>query len=291
MKAAHYDIIMIGHISKDVLVYGGVEEKLVGGAVVYSSVSARKAGASVLVVTKACSSDRKLLEPYKKHGITFVIIDSPQTTSLRNVYLTEDRERRTITLLSQADSFTAEDIPELKTRIFHLAGLFRGEIPDELIPTLARKAQLALDVQGVLRIDEGGKLVFKDWENKQRLLPLITYLKTDAAEAEILTGETNRERAAELLHGMGAREVMITHNTEVIVYDGKGIYRAPFTSKTLLGRTGRGDTCFAAYLAWRHSHGIEEAVRFAAALTSIKMESPGVFRGSIRKVRARMAAG
>jgi sugar/nucleoside kinase (ribokinase family) len=54
------------------------------------------------------------------------------------------------------------------------------------------------------------------------------------------------------------------------------------------GRTGRGDTTFGAYLARRLDHSIEESLRFAAAVVSIKMESPGPFRGSIEDVLARM---
>jgi hypothetical protein len=49
----NYDIVMIGHISKDVIIDKGKEERSLGGAVVYSYASARRSGASVLDVTKA----------------------------------------------------------------------------------------------------------------------------------------------------------------------------------------------------------------------------------------------
>jgi sugar/nucleoside kinase (ribokinase family) len=87
---------------------------------------------------------------------------------------------------------------------------------------------------------------------------------------------------------MGAREVMVTYNTEVIIYDGTRIHSAPFSARSLSGRTGRGDTCFAAYLACRLSMGIDKAVQYAAALTSIKMEIPGPFMGSKQDVYQRM---
>jgi len=32
----------------------------------------------------------------------------------------------------------------------------------------------------------------------------------------------------------------------------------------MLGRTGRGDTAFAAYLSWRLAHDADESLRFAA---------------------------
>jgi sugar/nucleoside kinase (ribokinase family) len=81
---------------------------------------------------------------------------------------------------------------------------------------------------------------------------------------------------------------MVTHNSEVIVLVEGRIYRAPFTSSNLSGRTGRGDTTFASYLARRQTSGPDESVRFAAALCSIKMESPGPFAGTIDQVLERM---
>jgi len=81
---------------------------------------------------------------------------------------------------------------------------------------------------------------------------------------------------------------MITHSSEVILYNGKRMFRAPFNPGNLSGRTGRGDTCFISYVSWRLTHGIEESLRYAAALTSIKMEKPGPFLGTQEEVLARM---
>jgi sugar/nucleoside kinase (ribokinase family) len=119
---------------------------------------------------------------------------------------------------------------------------------------------------------------------------MITYLKTDAAEAEILTGLTDRYAAAKLLHEWGAKEVMITHNTEVILYDGETMYASPLKPRNLTGRTGRGDTTFAGYLAKRLHCGIKESLRYASALVSLKMETPGPFAGTAEDVYAYMKA-
>ena len=284
-----YDIVMIGHVSKDIIVdHGGSESHVVGGPVVYSSASAVRSGARVLVVSRCAREDRGELDVIEENGAELVALSSAETTSIRNVYHTADREKRTVTLLSRADPFTADEVPDVSTAIFHLAGLFVGELPDSIIEPLAARAPVALDAQGVLRAEEDGALLFRDWAGKRDYLPLITYFKTDAAEAEILTGTDDRERAAAQLCDWGAREVMITHNSEVIVGAGGRIYRAPLTPKNLSGRTGRGDTCFAAYLARRLSADIHESVEYAAALVSLKMERPGPFRGTMEEVAARM---
>lgn len=289
METLHdYDIVMMGHISKDINVYQDSEEHVVGGPVVYSSAAAVRAGARVLVVTRCAPEDRGQQNSIGKSGAEVLVLDSAATTSIRNVYHSPDREKRTVTLLSRADSFAVNELPDVSTRTFHFAGLFVGELPDALIVPAAQNADVALDVQGVLRTEENGSLLFRDWVAKEKYLPHITYLKTDAAEAEILTGTDDREKAAHILGQMGAREVMITHHTEVIVGADGRIHRAPLTPRNLSGRTGRGDTCFAAYLARRLRDDIQESLEFAAALVSMKMESPGVFTGSAEDVRRRM---
>ena len=287
---SRYDIAMIGHISKDIMIFGDREDRYVAGPVIYSSMAATRSGAGVLVITKAAREDAHNLDQLTQNNIDVTVLQSPSTTSIRNVYHSDDRERRTITLLSRASSFLVHELPDFDASIIHCAGLFRGEIPDELLPSLADKAKVGLDAQGVLRCDEDSNLLFRDWEAKQKFLPYITYLKTDAAEAEILTGSRDRITAAKLLKESGADEVMITHNEEVIVFDGSQVHRAPFTPQNLSGRTGRGDTCFASYLARRLTRPAAEAVRYAAALTSIKMETPGPFTGSHDDVLTRMEA-
>ena len=118
---------------------------------------------------------------------------------------------------------------------------------------------------------------FKDWEKKLEYLPKIDFLKTDAMEAEVLTGTSDREKAAKILADFGAKEIMITHNTEVLVYREGEIVKKPLKPRNLSGRSGRGDTCFSAYITERLHQSMEEAALLAAATVSLKMEKPGPF--------------
>ena len=284
-----YDILMLGHISQDVLIdHQNVRQDIVGGAVVYSSFAAGSAGKRVKVITKLADKDLHILKNLQHPLVDWDVLPSKQSTSIKNIYFTADKERREVILLSQADPFVLEEV-QAEASIYHLAGLFGGEIPDSLVLPLSKRGKVALDAQGVLRcLDEQKNLVFRDWGRKQELLPYITYFKTDAAEAKILTGLDDREKAARLLYSWGAQEVMLTHNTEVMVCHQGNIHTAPFTNSNNSGRTGRGDTAFAAYLAWRQDHDAAESTRFAAALCSLKMEKPGVFRGTLDEVHKRM---
>lgn len=295
-----YDLILMGHVSKDIIVeFDGKEARLLGGALLYGAITAARAGAKVLAITKAAPGDGLDLDFMKKAGnLDLVVGASKATTSILNVFKSADRERRDVTLVGAADPFSASDVPQdAEAPIIDLAGLFVGEMPETLIEELKGRARIAVDAQGLLRtVMPDRTMKFFDWKNKKRYLPMLSYFKTDAAEAEILTGLSDREAAAWALAEMAGAEkpgttvpeIMVTHNSEVIVLAQGKIYRAPFTPANLSGRTGRGDTTFSSYLTWRLKHDPGESVRFAAALCSIKMEKPGPFSGTLEDVFARM---
>lgn len=277
-----YDNFVMGHISIDENIYQGEAVKEIGGAVFYSSCASHAIGHKTGILTKLSSRDKNYLEEFTIPEKDIFTLNSENTTSIRNIYHSADRERRTCTALSVADHFIIDDIPDnIDSQIYHFAGLISGEFNNEMIKYLHNKGKIALDVQGFLRtVGENKEMVFKDWKKKKEYLPYIDYLKTDAAEAEIMTGTKNRKKAAEMLFDWGAKEIMITHNKEVLIYNGKKHYTCPLKPRNLSGRTGRGDTCFSAYITERLDKGIKEALLFATALVSLKMERPGSFKGT-----------
>ena len=149
----------------------------------------------------------------RKPNIAVFPVDSANCTSISNTYLTADREKRICKAISHIDPYRPEDLPDAGASIYHLAGLMVGDIGEDMIEATAKRGMCAVDVQCLLRRDEGGAMLFRDWELKKQYLPMIRFLKTDAAEAEILTGSTDRREAAKMLYDWGAKEIMITHNT------------------------------------------------------------------------------
>jgi sugar/nucleoside kinase (ribokinase family) len=275
-----YDTLIIGHVSIDEIIYDGEVTKMYGGAVVYSGYSAMAGGNKTGILTKTSEQISDMEGIFNVPRNDLYTVNSSKATSIRNNYLSADRERRICTALSVADPFKIEDVPKVDSEIYHLAGLIAGDYEGEIIKALSQRGKVAVDVQGFLRKNINGEMIFEDWEEKLEYLPYIHFLKTDAAEAEIMTGLKDRREAAKLLHRWGAMEIMITYNTEALVYDGSDYYMAPLKPRNLSGRTGRGDTCFSAYITERLKRGPAEAVLYAAALVSLKMETPGPFKGT-----------
>lgn len=277
-----YASIIMGHISLDYNTdHLDNEMKVVGGAVTFSSASAYALGHRVAAVTKLAPADMDRAESLTIPKEDIFCLPACSSTVMRNKYFTADKERRKCTCESVGTPFTVEDIPLLDARIFHFAGLIYGDFNNEMIKKAAERYDVAVDVQTLLRHrNADGSMYFEDWADKPEMLPHIKYLKTDAAEAEIMTGQTDRREAARLLHGWGAKEVLITHNTEVLAYDGGEFYTCPIRARNLSGRTGRGDTTFAAYYCERLTKDIPTSLLWATATVSKKMEAPGPLKCS-----------
>lgn len=277
-----YDILIIGPVSLDHNIdYLGNERKELGGAVVASGFAAARSGSKTALFTKLNPADADVEKRFENSNADLYWKPSTTTCSIRNQYFTADKEKRVCTSMGVCDPFQFEELPDIDTKIYHFAGLVYGDFDGELFEKAAKQGKVAVDVQCLLRHVEADKtMAFHDWDEKLKYLPCIDYLKTDAAEAEILTGLSDRAEAAKLLYSWGAREIMITHNTEVLIYDGKDIYTCPIKARNLTGRTGRGDTTFAGYITERLRTGISEALQYCTALVSLKMETPGPFMGT-----------
>ena len=284
-----FDLILVGAISQDENIYPDREERTLGGAVTYGAFSAKRSGADVGIITKAAEKDLHLLERFSDEQIRVWVSPSQKTTAIRNVYHSMDKERRTCTCLAAADPFAPECLPDISTKIIHAAALIRGEIPLQTLVAMSRLGKVGLDIQGFLRVCRESLMVFEKSSEVVQALKSVTYLKTDAAEAEILTGKTDLAEAAVEMAAMGPKEVVISHTSGLVLFFEGKIDKVPLTPRKLDGRTGRGDTLFCSYLARRTKGDAPfRALQFAAALVSLKLETPGPFRGSMGDVLEKM---
>jgi sugar/nucleoside kinase (ribokinase family) len=288
------DIVMIGHFARDRNIVDGVGRIEAGGAVYFGAIALRRLGVSVAIVTRLHPDDFPMLDALRQEGVQVYATPAPETSGIANYYHSGDMERRVCRPLGFAGPFGPAEIPDLAARIYAVVPIIAGEVDLALLSELARRGPVALDVQGFVRVREeaesGPALIFRPWAALERGLSLVTYLKADRAEAELLTGQTDLQAAARRLAAYGPREIVLTQSSGVTVLAEGEFYHAPFTSRSLAGRTGRGDTCFASYLGTRLSASPEQATRVAAAVTSLKQEQPGPWRGSPADLDARRAA-
>ena len=215
------------------------------------------------------------------------------TTFARVVHFSENVDERRLYVVRDPGPFTMADVPGRIAERHRAPGRASPTMnsPLEFIRDLKQAGYaLSLDMQSFVRvIGPDREIIFSDVPAKREVVSLLDVVKLDVVEAEILTGTRDLAQAARIFAEWGAKEVLITERSGVVLAVDGQVYREPFTNRTQVGRTGRGDTTISAYLSRRTTHAPLDALRFAAALVSLKMEKPGPFTGTVAEVEQRMA--
>jgi sugar/nucleoside kinase (ribokinase family) len=288
------DLAFIGHMCFDeVLRFGRLPTVAPGSAVLCGALAAARAGANVAVVTRMATVDEEIVRPMRLAGILVHLIPADVTTVMRVVQVSADVDDRRMYQLSNAGPFAASDIPGLQARQVHLAGITDQEFDVDLVRALKdRDYRVSADMQSFVRqVDPvTGEISFGEVVDKEALVGLLDMVKLDVVEARVLTGTDDLERAAITIEAWGSPETMITRSDGVLLRVNGRTHWRPFSNRSVVGRTGRGDTAFAAYMARRLDHAPDEALGFAAALVSLKMEKAGPFSGTMADVLERLHA-
>ena len=288
------DLAFIGHMCLDeVISFGGPPRVAPGSAVLCGALAAARVGTEVAVVTRMAPKDEEIIEPMKRRGIAIHVVPTDVTTYMKVVHPSSDVDDREMFQLANAGMFVPSDIPALTVRQVHLAGITNQEFDLEFVRGMkARGYFLSADMQSFVRqVDPATRRIsFGDVADKAELVQLLDMVKLDVVEAMVLTGTDDLERAAIMFEVWGSPETLITRADGVLARVNGKTYWEPFSNRSVVGRTGRGDTTFAAYMARRLDHDPDESLKFAAALVSLKMERAGPFDGSLADVLKRMTA-
>ena len=261
-----------------------------GSPLFFAAIAASRLGKRIAAVTRISESEEYLLEPLKTAGIDLFV--QPGETYLSHiVFPTANVDQRQVFFIKVGEPFVISDIPPFEPCLLHLCCLGLQEFQLDLMRALiARGFHLSVDMQSfMLQADkETGAVQLKDVPGKKEIVNMADFVKLDAIEAQILTGAEVLQDQADMLAEWGSSETIITSSEGALARsEGKSTF-AKFTNRSTPGRMGRGDSFMGSYLARRLDHSLEDSLRFAAALTSIKLESPGPFRGSLDDVIERM---
>jgi sugar/nucleoside kinase (ribokinase family) len=281
----NYDVLSIGNYTKDTIISPAGTKYVDGGAVNYAAHAVAQLGMQVAVVTRLAKEDDRVVDKFTQAGIDCFVTYTPQSTLMKLEYPTTDPDIRSLSVTGTAGTITAEDVEKIEAKAAVIGSSLRGEVGMDVIRKLKDKNMLvAADMQGFVRVLRGNELKYEPWEEMQTTLAHVDVVKTDAVEAEFLTGETDIFKAAKFFAAMGPKEIVLTHRDGLLIYaDGK-YHEMGFYPISLDGRSGRGDTCVGTYIAMRLSKSPHESGIWAAAVTSLKMENVGPFNRSISDV-------
>lgn len=280
-----YDIVCIGNYTKDTIISPAGVSYVDGGAVNYAAHAAVRLGAKVAVITRLSRDDQRVVEKLSQSGIDCLPAYTPQSTCMQLEYPTHNPDIRNLSVTSTAGSIVASDVAGLQAKSAVIGSSLRGEVGLDVIQALKDLDILvAIDVQGYVRVLRDQELKYEPWDEMYVVLQLVDVLKSDAVEAEFLTGESDIYRAAKVFAELGPKEIVLTYKDGVLVYADGVFYNRLFFPQNLSGRSGRGDTCVGTYVTARLSKSPEKASIWAAAVTSLKMETPGPFNRTLDEV-------
>jgi sugar/nucleoside kinase (ribokinase family) len=260
-QSKKYDIVIFGNYTKDTIITSSGTRYLDGGGFNYGAHAARMLGLRVAAVTRLAREDQRVVDKLQNIGVDVYPFYSPSSTHMVLEYPTSNPDDRILRSPATAGSFTVDQFDHLEAKAFLMNGSIRGEIPYNVVVALRKKrgALLVADLQGFIRIVErDNRLVHAPWPEREKHL-------------------ADYKKAARAIAAMGPKEVVLTHRDGILVLANNAFYEAPFRNKSLIGRSGRGDTCIASYMAKRLTEPPEVAIVWSAAVTSLKMEVEGPF--------------
>jgi sugar/nucleoside kinase (ribokinase family) len=282
-----YDVVCIGNYTKDTIISPAGTKYVDGGGMNYAAHAAARMGLKVAVVTRLAKEDDRVVMKFNQAGIDCFPTYTAQSTLMCLEYPTLNPDIRNLSVNATAGAITVDQVMNLEMKSAVIGSSLRGEVGLDVIKVLKKKKVfLAADMQGFVRILQGQNLIYAPWDEMETTLPLLDVLKSDAVEAEYLTGEKDIYHAAKVFAGMGPKEIVLTHKDGLLILAQGKFHNLGFFPENMSGRSGRGDTCVGTYVAMRLSKSLLQAGIWAAAVTSLKMEKLGPFDRSISDVEA-----
>jgi sugar/nucleoside kinase (ribokinase family) len=291
-----FDIVTVGHFSIDLIrpPNRNWTKLTLGGAPTYVSLTAKKLGADVSVISKVGVDFPDRFQQFLEHKrVNLSGLKKDENASTTSFLLNYEKSgERNLILRKKAPSIKADDIPEvLKTKVFHVAPI-ANEIPRKtLLKLKASDSTISLDPQGFVRkFKENGKVYLGQLEDPE-VLKKVDILKASFDEAKVITGQTNLVGMVKNFIKKEIKIIIITRGAKatLLCVEGK-LFSVPSAKpRVVVDTTGAGDVCIGAFLTM-FVRGEEPlwcaCVGSAAASFVVEKYGPSGF-GSLKQVRAR----
>ncbi|MGD0644578.1 MAG: PfkB family carbohydrate kinase [Candidatus Bathyarchaeia archaeon] len=251
------DLAVIGHFSIDTILLPSRTAPfvVVGGAVTYASLAARRLDATTSVVSRVGGNfPEAYLWWLRQEGIDLsgVIKFADEQTTCFELSYSADLSDRVLKLKSKGSPINSADIPmDLRAKVIHIAPI-ANEVSIEVVEKLKHCADiLSLDPQGFLRsFDEVGNVTENAASVDKQVLSLINIYKSSLNEIYALTGQSELKPAIRAIHDYGAETVIVTMGAKgsILSVEGAQYKIAACPSQVVVDPTGAGDVFIAGFL-------------------------------------------
>lgn len=266
------DVLLIGHVTRDLVDQAPDSDYLIGGTVSFGAVTALRLGRTPTILTSAESeADLADLPP----GVKVQLLPSKATTTFANVYFEEGRVQYTY---AQAAPLMADAVTvAMRKASTVLIGPLVNEVAADVASVFADSTLVAAVPQGWMRgWDKTGRVSSIPWETEAEILP---YLDTLILSQEDINYDLSRLDNA-------FQTVPLVVVTEY--RDGSTIYqkqpdgtigetKIPPRPAKEVDPTGAGDVFATAFiLRYQETGDAVQSARFANVTASFGVEAEGV---------------
>lgn len=267
------DILLIGHVTRDLIGDGPEEGHRLGGTVSFAAVVALQLGRNPTIITRAATADDVAELP---EGVDVHLLHSAGTTTFANIYTPSGRIQYCFT---PAPPILAEDVPStLHKPNAVLLGPLVNEIGPDVAELFNHDETLVVAVpQGWMREwDETGRVHAKRWENAADILQHVDVLVLSLEDIDF---DLNRLTP---FFDYVSLVVVTEYRDGSTVYtrqeDGRITeVKIPPRPANELDPTGAGDTFATAFMIRLQETGDpHESARFANITASMSVEAEGV---------------
>ena len=246
--------LVIGHLTRDIIIRGSLIETRIGGGAYYSAVALSDFCNVDVLTSYGEDFPREWIKNLRENGIRVIAVPAEGSTIYRLEYL--DANRRELALLSKA-----EPIKELPGGGYDIIILnpVAGEIGIETVKAARESGTLvAADVQGFIRQHTLGKVRVKGVPFE--VFKGIHVLHADVSEIKHVNG----------LDPAGVGVLLISNGEERgTVYRKGREYRYRPTTVQVEETTGAGDVFLATFTYFHHEYPFVQALKRAGALTAL----------------------
>ncbi len=283
------DIVVVGHLSRDLLVTPETTREALGGGTAYAML-APSLGVSKCGIVSCVGSDfnEEYMRALVKSGLdlTGVSRDGQHTTRFINQYDSTGVRTQRVEAIAAPIKKNALLERHLQSRVIHFCPLI-GEIDISCIKAAKEAGALvSLDPQGFLRTVQGDRVVPKEWTDRAAVLEHIDILKLDEDELQSAMGTATEIDAVGKILDEGPDIVIVTRNRRgsTIYTQGNKIDIPPVLADQVVDDTGSGDTYAIGFLVeYARNENLRQAGVFGACCASFNLETMGPYEMPTRE--------
>ncbi len=290
------DILVIGHLSRDLLITPTITRETLGGGAAYATIAPKLGVHNAGIVSKIGDDfEPEYLAYLSKSNLNLdgLVVDGPVSTRFVNTY--DSQGKRTQHIEALAPPIRIDDLPDsaFAAEIIHFSPLSNNEIDPSIFRKMKRDDNLvSLDAQGFLREIKGTEVLPRHWSELPDIIQHIDIMKFDENEIRSAFTEVNEEEAVMTLIDMGVNIVLVTraHFGSTIYSQSDRVEIPAVQPHKIIDNTGCGDVYSVSFLLeYAKTNNLKQAGLFAATCASFNLETIGPYNPPNRNaVIARM---